>query len=747
MDTLVLEQLRHDLPFFDITRQGSEPNSRQRFDRRIGDDLVSSQRTEKKKLSLSRWARLLGVAFTSLGAAYFLLLCFRFIESAKQWSPPTRSLAAHQDRSCPPGNVRGIDAEGDYRATSRCTEDLVQQRSEDCGLLQRHQSSILQRAAEGAQDEVDNADAVEGKTPENVAAVDSATSNLKDFDLHLWANGNMPVEEEERLMHLFRRMLIAVRVCRSLLPALTCRQRIQLTFRVARLVALDLGAASIVNKKKEGIRKCVGSSLVHLIKYLLGRVGEDGCNKKHRHNLENLIVLINELKQPRQDGEEHRAEKYKKKMLGILATAEMVLKNCLRVLDGLALLRENTSAKKLPPQVVEQQLNVMKWMYDVHADHIARDGCLRAHIIECQKRTRVFALLDRECFSVATAVILPLKELQNQITEAIRAAGGLLPSQQTPPRGPSKVSHAVEGQQRKSQHGEQSEASGHKPMQQNFVKGMLPSDVKQLQTREHDKASRALEGQAEVRTSQQEEQREPSGHNPLWRNSVEGVLYYGVATSAASKGIEIRGSSPVTPPPRRLDWLTRQGTEAALQQTRTPTFPPNSQDRYPEFVPPHEFPSPVGLSIVWSQAAREGVLGQSSSLAQTSLGRTPHQSSVEHVTRLPHSVTSQHATVGRSADAHLVPATSPSPLDLRESSGWLQPPAPSHEEYYSLFGGGGVPPWSPFSKAPTGSTNKRIASRGWWSTDGGESPRHPMTFDHHGGNNSLRRYRNRNGRE
>ncbi|CDJ62714.1 hypothetical protein, conserved [Eimeria necatrix] len=731
MDSLDCEQLRHDLPFFDITRQGSEPNSRQRFDRRIGDELVSSQLTGSKKLFLSRWARLLGVAFTSLGAAYFLLLCFRFIESVKQWSPPTRSLAAHQDRSCPPGNVRGIDDEGDYGATGQCTQDLVQQRSEDWGLLQRHQSSGLQGTAEVAQDEVDNASAVEETTPENVAAVSSSMSNLQDFDLHLWANGNMPAEEEERLMRLFRRMLIAVRVCRSILPALTCRQRIQLTFRVARLVALDLGAASIVNnKKKARIRKSVGTSLVQLIKHSLGRVGEDECNTRHRHNLERLIILIDELKQPRQNEEEPRAEKYKKKMLGILATAEIVLKNCLRVLDGLALLWENTSAKKLPPQVVEQQLNVMKWMYDVHADHIARDGCLRAHIVECQKRTRVYALLDREKFTVATAVILPLRELQNQIAEAIRAAGGLLPSQRTSPRGPYKFSRALEEQQRKSQHEEQSEPSGSKPMQQNFVEEVLPPDLKQPQTWGPDGANRALEGQAEDRTSQQQEQREPSGHNPLWRNSVEGAPSSDVASSAASKGIEMGGSSPIISPPRRLDRLTRQGTEAALQQTPTPTFSGTSQDRYPEFVSPHDFPSPFGLSVFWSQTAREGAVGQSSSLAQTSFGRTPHHSTVEHVTSLPHSVTLQHATVGRSADVHLVPAASPSPLDSRESSGWLQPPAPSHEEYYSLFGGGGIPPWSPFSKAPAGSTNKRTASHGWWSIDGGESPHYPTTFDH-----------------
>ncbi|CDJ42455.1 hypothetical protein, conserved [Eimeria tenella] len=699
MGTPTREQLQQCMLPSGISHQGSEWHPRKQIDQRFAGESPFVQRKQNNKLFVSSWTRLLGIAFTSLAAAYFLLLCFRLIESARQWAPPARSLSDRQDESCDSGSVSGDDDEDGSRLTGGSAEGLELESFGEGSLLLQHEAFGFKGAAEGTQGEVvaaglqspaageeaeaDYVAAFYEAVREYVGGVASDSEKpLFAHDLHLWESRNMPVEEELRLVRLFKRMHEAVSSCRSLLPVLTRRHRLQLTNQVLKLLALDLGAIYLVREDKERRRKALGDSLIKLAKYALHHGPDGSGSKRLRGKLLTLTSLITELKQPRHLYKEKPPEKYKRKMIAILATAEVALKNCLGVLNGLLQLRQDTSAGQLPPRTVEQQIEVIKSIFRVHADHVARDGSLRQYILECQKRTRVYALLTTDHFKVSSDVILPVKEQKFRILEAVRAAGGLLQAQQQARVAFDSASVALEESRNLcGKHEGLREQRSLKPPQKSFVETLQPSFY-------------ATTAAAQTGA---ESTRPPLAGVPLWR--------------------------PDRPP--------RQGAGPVRQQPHKLGSSWNPQDKFPQLVSrPVSLPE-SRLSKFRPHAPTTGVLGTNPYLPppQMPFARPPQPSGVQQTARPPHSVSSRQAYAGCSAAASLV---SPPPLlrvGVGEPSQQLQPPAPFQGGGYSLFGGGGTPPWLPFSQASPASIERRSTARGGRPQEG-EGAQRPMTDSH-----------------
>ncbi|CDJ62713.1 hypothetical protein, conserved [Eimeria necatrix] len=677
MNTLPQEQLWHELQFLGIPHQVSDSHSWRLIVQRSGDEPLLSQRPTNIKLFSSSRVRLLRVVLASLTAAYLLLLCFHFVESGHQWTPLTRALAAHRGEPCESGKAPAGD-EGGGEPTAEWTQFFVRGRFGDNSRLPFPQASGRRMSFGRVHQSVEaDAEAGEGTSRGTVAVTPTARSSGNG--LYLWENRNLPEDYGKRLLCLFDSMKEASKLCSSLLPALTCTQRMQVTYHVVRLIALDLGAASLIREDKEAKRNAVGDALINLIKRSLQLGGNQESNERVRSKLSKLMELVTEIKKPRQIGEEKSAETYKKKMITIVATAETVLNNCLCVLRGLLQLKEATSARSLPPKTVEQQLQVLKSLYSAHVDHVARDGCLRQHIVECQKRQRVYALLDREHFTVSKEAISPLRDLQNQIVQAVVTAGGLLPSQQSRTREHDSASGALEKPtgERKNQPKEQSRKSGDKPLQEEFVQTEhFPSDPK---------------------------------------------------TSAAHRAVKVTHSPSTGIQPWRPDGPPRQGAGPVLLQPRTLSFsgrfrhpwPPvvSLQDissaRYLNAAQPHITGNRVVETHSYSHSNHTSfpVLSHLSVRQDTPryplLPRPPQPSGVQYTARPPHSVSSEQAYAGRSAAAPWVP---PSPLprvDVGEPSQRLEPPTPFQGGGYSLFGGGGIPPWLPFSQASPESIERR----------------------------------------
>ncbi|CAK51445.1 hypothetical protein ETH_00018550 [Eimeria tenella] len=628
-------EFRHDLPLSGITHQRSDSHLRREIDQRFADESLFIQRKERNKLFVSSWTHLLGVAFTSLAAAYFLLLCFRLIESARQWAPPTRSLAARRGESCYSGSGSGNADEGGTGPTGDSAEGLELEGFGDGGLLLHPEVFGSQGAAEGTQ-EVDVGFASYFDISEDVAGFNP--NQAEDADLHLWEGRNMPVEQEQRLRSLFGRMQEILNSCGPLLTALTYMQRMQLVFYVARLIGLDLGAASLVKESMEPERRAVGDSAIQLIKRLLQQVDGDQGHRKFRRKVEELIVLLEEIKQPRHVDEEKSAQKYKIKMIALMSTAEVALKCCAGVLQGLEQLKED-SQRRLPPKVVAQQVDVLKAIFDAHVDSLSKDGSLRQHIIDCQRRTGARRIISKDYFTTSRIELPKLKDMQQSIFDAVRDAGG-------------------------------------------FLRLTAPPRMKLA------KARATLEGQTEEPIIQDSEQRKPSSHTPLYEGFAEAVtLSSDATTSTPHEEVEEMHSPPARVPLWRPDRPPGQGAGPVRQQLHTLGSSWSPQDQLPQLASPSvSLPEPH-LSTYRPQAPTTGVVDTHPYLSppQIFFPRPSQPPDMHYTARPPHSVSSQQAYAGRSAAAPFVP---PSPLrrvDVGGLSQRLQLPGPFQEEAYSHF--------------------------------------------------------------
>ncbi|CDJ62716.1 hypothetical protein, conserved [Eimeria necatrix] len=708
MNQLSLEEFRHDLSSSASTHSHSRRNAVQSS----ADGSFFVQRAPKSKLFPLSLAPRLCAVFSSLAVAYVLLLCFRSIGAGRQQASPARSLAAGGYGPCRSDFLHD-DEEDDDGETGGWAQRLVQ------SLLQEQRMSPPQQAFQSQgnvglpRDEGYFAgQAVQG-TSGDVAGGGSSPDSSKTHDLHLWVNRNMPTCEREFLLRTFGRIVQATRLCGSLLTVMTCRQRLYFTFHVVRLLALDLGALTLVKEDIEPTRSAVGDCLIQLAKQSLERGGDDEGNEGDRIALRELIVLIREIKKPRLIDQEKTPTKYKKKMISILATSDTVLRNCLGVLRGLHRLQQSLSLRKLPASVLVQQLGVLKALYHVHADYLARDGSLRAHILECQKRTRLYVFFGREHFKLSKGKILPVKELQSQISAAVRAAGGLLQRGQGSAWKRESDGSAMEEQ---TEEGSGEFESLSRLAGNELLQGAL---------------SQAIQASYEDRTSEANIDTDPD-------DTLQG-----------------EASPPWS------DWLLEQGASAgpALMPPTTDRFAGRPVEQPPQFVSPQTFLSAVGMSVFWSPAARGGALHGSPYYpgAYASSARPFQMSAASYgAPFFQGSSSAQHVSAGQTATAHLmqaplmqrtdVAATAHlmhSPLvqrmdvaepsawletrarsqeerqsrlqlqrsaELQEDYMWLEGPASMQETDYSLFGDGGIPPWSPFPQAPAESIESPVTA-------------------------------------
>ncbi|CDJ62717.1 hypothetical protein, conserved [Eimeria necatrix] len=639
-------QLGHDLPTTGGTHHGSSADLR----RRSGDGLAGRfrffQRRSKNKPFPPSWAPRLGVVFSSLAVAYVLLLCFRSIEAGRQQASPARSLAAGGYGPCRPSFVPG-DAGGDSGATGGATQRFVQ------SLLQGQRMPPPQQALQ-FQGNVGlpraggyvAGQAVQG-TSGDVSRKGSSTGNWKTQDLHLWAHWNMPSDDRKYLIRMLRQMLEATKLCASLLPVLTRKQQLQTAFQVVRLLALELGSFSLVSRDIEPMRIAVGDSLIQLAMQSLERSGDDKNREGDRALLRELIRLVNEVKQPWYVKREKAPHKYKKKMISIMATADVILRKCVGVLQGLLVFHEDSSLKKLPTEVVAQQLEVIKALYHVHANYVARDGSLRAHMLECQKRTRVYALFRHEHYELSRGRIVPVKELYTQVEEAVRVAGGLLRPEQESALGLDSAVDSTEGQtaEEDSKPEQLSEPLSPEPIQ-----GAL---------------SQTIESSCESKTL-----------------AVSGEAVSGEAVSgeaAAEDSPQGKAPSPLA------GRLPEQGASSgpALKPPPTGTFAEKDVEQSPPLVSTKASQSPVVPSVSGSSAAEQEVLVghlDSSGLATPSQ-RPTYPSVTQKSGSANHASSSgQYSFPENSSSAHIAQSTAVLAMGAVAPSERLESPVSSKEK-------------------------------------------------------------------
>ncbi|CDI86573.1 hypothetical protein, conserved [Eimeria praecox] len=310
------------------------------------------RRLYKERPSYPPWIYLLGIAFTSLAAIYFLLRCYDFVRERPKVIGLARSLAAGGYRACL-GNTNQDEEE------------------EQAGKAGEFKGTFGQ----------DNeATELDGDDPQ----VGPTEGQLREGEAgDVWGRRNLPPFAEKQFVALFERMVDAASLCRSLLPTLNESEGLRLTHEVIRVMALDLGALSLVRKHLEPFRLVLGNALVDLGSDALKRsrgVGELETCKAIRE----LMLVVGELKEPRPFTENPFNLKYKMKMTSILRTAEATGNYCMTVLKEL--LSATQQPRRLAPTDFERLLRVLKALYRVHSSHIAKDGALRFYIVMIQDK-------------------------------------------------------------------------------------------------------------------------------------------------------------------------------------------------------------------------------------------------------------------------------------------------------------------------------------------------------------------------
>lgn len=670
MNPMDHEQLGHYLPSSETTHQAFDSRLWRLTGQGVAERLAFAPRSENIPFSQS-CARLIGAVLASLAVAYLLLICFRPVEAWRQWAPVPRSLAALRNEPCL-GSMRedGSDEE-EHESAEKWTEPVVQRRfGSSSSSLDRQvsESQEPEEPAAGPEESAAKEDSAEAKSSANAAGDSPSAESKREDDLALWEDGQLPPTERGYVGCLFNRMYKAAKLCGHLLPALSCRQRLLLASQVVMLVGVDLGAFALAKVEVVPTRGTVGDAAIHLLRQSLECSGEDRGNEGLRLGVMQLMVLMSSLKLPRQFEGGKNTAKFRRKMVSILGTADVALKSCLGVLGGMLRLKREVSTSTLPLEAVEQQLNVLRSIYRVHADHIAKDCLLRAQIVECQKRTGVYALLGPQQFLEAKSRILPIKQLRDMIRDAVTAAGGLLPFQRPVAEELSNPKGAAEGRgERRGSYREFDEHVSSKSLQEEFAEA--------------------------VRCS----------FDP------ETLLLHDAMKAEASR--------TVRPPPWRVGQLSQQGVGPALQPPRALHSSEADRDRGPHLVPADAFLSAVGLSVFRSRTAEQG--GWSGPLYASCLDKSSLRplNLLAKLDSFPDSAdrsSEQHASAGRRAGVHLARFTAQPPTGVGEPSQRLQTPATLPAEGYSLFGDGGIPPWSPFSRLQAHSNERRATTSGGW---------------------------------
>ncbi|CDI86551.1 hypothetical protein, conserved [Eimeria praecox] len=270
-------------------------------------------------------------------------------------------------------------------------------------------------------------EAVEGYRDEARTGMVPGTKLRMGETLHMWERRSLPPYAEQQVVDLFHRMIGAASVCRSMLRILTQSQRLHLAREVVRLLALELGAFSLVQERLEPLRSKLGSVLLQLSNAALQRSGQEERLEEHRRNVRNLVTLVAQLTRPRPASEGNFPSLYRVKMLSLLRTATEVVGFCENVLEGLAKFEANNNCRP-PSELILQQLRVLKQLYEVHSSYIARDSTLRRFIIECQKSIGMQPILCHRHAGIAANGLPSMRHLVEEIHQAVRDAGGLIQS-------------------------------------------------------------------------------------------------------------------------------------------------------------------------------------------------------------------------------------------------------------------------------------------------------------------------------
>lgn len=443
------------------------------------------QRSFKKKSS-SFSVRRLGVAFISLGVAYFLLRCFGLTRKKPWVIPLSRSLARGGDRPClgdvASGEDGGVGGEDD--AWTEGLEGNAGERQAVEGSFGRvlgqtgHPlgwSSISTTAKRGdirgtqalasdkghaaaAAEPEESAETAEesysyggrgllqqphprGTFQSSLGGDDGATEDSAQMNVEIalfkgetwdmWANRNLPTYAEMLFVSVYSRMMETASACRSLLGVLAHSQRVRLSCEVIRLLALELGALSLVREHLEHLRSNLGEAIVQLGVDALKPSGAPPTIDRHSRHIRELIALVFELKQPRPATEESVATRYRRKMISILQTATGVVGYSLGVLEGLLKLKVGESLA-LSRSAFEQQMDVLTGLFDVHSAQISMDPALRFYIVNCQKRTGMYPILGRRHHLITSQCLPPLRDMMKEIHQVVEIAGGLLLSAEMP---------------------------------------------------------------------------------------------------------------------------------------------------------------------------------------------------------------------------------------------------------------------------------------------------------------------------
>ncbi|CDJ42461.1 hypothetical protein ETH_00018600 [Eimeria tenella] len=626
------------------------------------DGFVRVHWVPRGRLRSSPWSRLLSIVFATVAAAYFLVICFHLIRAGRRSASSTRFLAGHREVSCDwdsgPRETDPVDNDtGDDRTPEETLGQSAQEPSEE-GVARPSQQfqGFRSLANMGHEEETDAEETTAEKASRTSLGLWSQEREM--YKDHQWGERNLPGPVKQRLLIMLSRMVRASGLCRSLLPMLTCTQRLQLTYLVMRLIALDLGAISLVREDIEPARQSVGDSLISLGLECVGSSGSEAEHEGQRASLRGLMGLVHKLKERRHIVNEYNARKYRKKMLSIMGTAGLILKNCLGVLEGLLHSNYAKPSLPLPEAVVKQQFNVLKALYRVHAEHIAKDGPLCGHILKCQEQTGMHTLIgchNQDMFEVA---IPKLRDLQKQIKEAVRSAGGLLPLQ-----------HPV--------------ALGHPSASSVFGRDSEPTNI-------NPEAPHGTLGQQMLHE----------------RSAEDTGQVFDSAAFSSSKSMHGGTSLPPAAVPQwSASQPSHQGAEPAAQPL--PQLESRPLDHQPQWVMSKTLEQSPGSWTSWLHAAHQPFHSperhqpQEPSFPARSVDRVapqfaPGGFSVGPIEWL--------AATGRDIGPLLTPTTQLAQRTPVESSARLHSSAAGpHTGEYSLFGQGGVPPWLPVSKASASS--------------------------------------------
>ncbi|CDJ64555.1 hypothetical protein, conserved [Eimeria necatrix] len=660
-------QFLHDQAFSGCNDQqtGTDSYSQQSRDSTPDDGHILVQSLSKTKPSSAFRPRLLLVAFTSLAAAYFLLICFHFIKFGRLLAPQSRYLADRYDGSCDWGNAAEHSDNSEDRTAGGTPEYRAQEMTNEGLLLPHYQTR-------GVHESVTTS--FQGVGVAVSTGVETRGTNLgqwaqerQQYPVSDWANRNLPPPVKERLTGIFSRMVRASKLCMSLLPMLTLTQRLHATYLVMRLIALDLGALSLVREDMEPARQSVGDSLISLGFQCLRCSGADAQHENLRTEIRQLIGLVERIKLPRRVTTEYNATKYRKKMLTLLPTCGLVLKKHLGVLEGL-LQSTGGDSRKLPDAVVEQQFGVLKALYNVHAEHIINDDSTSKHIRKCQEQTKTYLLLDNQQVETDKSYIPKLNDLQKRIREAVSNAGGLLRLEQ-----PSAQPH-------------------HTHVRMFFGESQI-----------REAYPGALHGQW--------------GHHMLQRSSAA-AEQQSLHFAAFSENENAYGSAslPSSPYPLREPWQPPyQGHESVARPVPQVTSGPGNQQS--QSVLPPSLQALGGSTMPWMDTAHQRIQGAGPrlSLARAPLSR-PHRPWATQATESVASTASlqRQRPAGGSVEGPLEATAQLGQRARAEQPVRFEPPAArSQIGAYSLFGQGGVPSWSPVSAASAASADIRgSAGRG-----------------------------------